>query len=152
MQSVSVVIPVKDDADQLRTCLAALAAQTVRPREIIVVDNGSSDESAEIAWDAGARVITERTPGIAAAASTGYDSASGDIIGRLDADSLPGPTWVADLARAFQREQDAAAVTGGAYFTDGPRAFRRIAVPLYLGAYFSLVGLALGHPPIFGSN
>ncbi len=44
--TVSVVIPVKDDADALGRCLRALSLQTKAPDEVIVVDNGSEDESA----------------------------------------------------------------------------------------------------------
>ncbi|HHX85985.1 MAG TPA: glycosyltransferase, partial [Actinomycetales bacterium] len=46
---VSVVIPVLDDAAELAGCLAALAAQTRPPDEVVVVDNGCRDASASIA-------------------------------------------------------------------------------------------------------
>ena len=75
MTTVSVVIPVRDDAEMLARCLAALAAQTRPADEIVVVDNGSSDDSASVARSAGARVVAEATPGIPQAASTGYDAA-----------------------------------------------------------------------------
>ena len=48
MTGVSVVIPVKDDGPRLRRCLRALAMQTRPPDEIVVVDNGSTDDSADI--------------------------------------------------------------------------------------------------------
>ena len=87
--SLSVVIPCKDDAGPLSRCLEALKAQTVAPLEVIVVDNNSSDDSARVAAGYGARVFSETAPGIAAAASTGYDAALGDVIVRCDADTLP---------------------------------------------------------------
>ena len=65
--AVSVVIPAKDDARQLETCLAVLAAQTRRADEVVVVDNGSSDETASVAAAAGARVVRCLEPGIPAA-------------------------------------------------------------------------------------
>jgi glycosyltransferase involved in cell wall biosynthesis len=73
--TVSVVIPVRDDAGHLRACLRALAGQTVAPDEIVVVDNASSDDTAEVARAAGARVVREPVVGIPAAACTGYDAA-----------------------------------------------------------------------------
>ena len=117
-----------------------------------MVDNGSTDESAAVAWAAGARVGREDRSGIPAAAATGYDSAAGDVIARLDADCRPPVTWVASIAGAMERNPHVAAITGAATFHDGPRAWRRIGALLYLGAYFVALAPALGHVPLFGSN
>ena len=62
--SISVVIPVRNDAAMLDHRLESLAAQTRQPDEIVVVDNGSSDASAMIAERAGARVVAEPRRGI----------------------------------------------------------------------------------------
>lgn len=150
--TISVVIPVLDDAGPLARCLAALGRQTVAADEIIVVDNGSIDDSAAVARAAGARVLTCAEPGIAAASTAGYDSARGELILRLDADCLPDPTWIQDMREAFARAGDAAAFTGHARFMDGPRALRVPLASLYLGSYTAVAGLALGHRPLFGSN
>jgi glycosyltransferase involved in cell wall biosynthesis len=150
--TTSVVIPVKDDAPLLARCLEALARQTVPVDEVIVVDNASSDDSAAVARAAGARVLFCGDPGIAAAASTGYDAARGDLILRLDADCVPDPHWVAEVTAAFTASDDVAAFTGRARFTDGPVALRTPLASLYLGAYTAVTGLALGHRPLFGSN
>ncbi|MFS0853970.1 glycosyltransferase family 2 protein [Microbacterium sp. 179-I 3D4 NHS] len=150
--TTSVVIPVKDDAPLLARCLEALARQTMPADEIIVVDNASSDDSAEVARAAGARVLFCAEPGISAAASTGYDAARGDLILRLDADCLPDAQWVAEVTAAFAEAGDVAAFTGRARFTDGPPALRAPLALLYLGAYTAVTGLALGHRPLFGSN
>lgn len=149
---VSVVIPVKDDAIPLERCLRALGRQTVRPAEVIVVDNGSSDASAEVARRWGARVVHEGTPGIAAAAASGYDAAGSPVIGRMDADCVPDRGWVERVERHFTAHPDDAAVTGLAHFVDGPRWLRLPGAALYLGAYLVCVGAALAHPPLFGSN
>lgn len=150
--TTSIVIPVKDDADLLALCLAALAGQTTQADEIVVVDNASSDASAAVARAAGARVITCADPGIGAAAAAGYDAAHGDLILRLDADCVPGAGWVDEVSRAFAAADDVAAFTGRAHFTDGPSALRAPLAALYLGAYAAVTGLALGHRPLFGSN
>lgn len=150
--TVSVVIPVKNDAVLLAACLRALAAQTVPPDEIVVVDNGSTDDSAAVARAAGARVVACRSKGIPAAAATGYDVAQGEIIARLDADCVASPTWVADILRAFARHPTIGVLTGGARFTDGPVALRRTLAAAYLGAYYVLTWPMLGHVPVFGSN
>ncbi|MDZ4234822.1 MAG: glycosyltransferase, partial [Dietzia sp.] len=56
---LSVVVPVLDDAHELAGCLAALRSQTRPPDEIVVVDNGCADTSADVAREAGARVVSE---------------------------------------------------------------------------------------------
>lgn len=149
---LSVVIPVLDDARLLERCLRALECQHVRPHEVIVVDNASSDDSAAVAARAGARVIHCEEPGIPAASARGYDAASGDVILRLDADCVPPPSWAGDVAEALARRPDLDAVTGWARFHDGPRALRRVAAWLYLAAYAAATAPALGHLPLFGSN
>lgn len=150
--TVSVVIPVKDDGELLRRCLRALELQTRVPDEIVVVDNGSVDASAEIATAAGARVVTCKRPGIAAASATGYDAATGTLVLRLDADCIPARDWVRTMEQALTRRPDVAACTGGARFLDGPRAARTWAAVVYLGAYVAVAAPALGHLPLFGSN
>lgn len=150
--TLSVVIPVRNDATLLAGCLGALAAQTVAPDEIVVVDNGSTDDSAAVARAAGARVVTCARKGIPAASSTGYDAAHGDIIARLDADCTPDATWVAEIVQAFSRHPAVDVITGGARFTDGPVILRRSLAAAYLGAYYTLTLPMLGHIPVFGSN
>ncbi|GGI48483.1 glycosyltransferase involved in cell wall biosynthesis [Agromyces flavus] len=150
--TISVVIPVKDDAVLLRRCLAALADQRDRPDEVLVVDNGSTDGSADVAHDAGARVVAELRPGIPAASARGYDEAIGEVIARLDADCVPPPDWIERIRDAFARDAALDAITGPARFIDGPRALRSVLSALYLGSYVATVAPALGHVPLFGSN
>lgn len=150
--TTSVVIPVKDDALLLARCLERLRAQNRPADEIIVIDNDSSDASAAVARDAGVRVLFCADPGISAAAATGYDAAAGDLILRLDADCEPDPDWVDTVTAAFAEDAGVSALTGRARFTDGPPALRVPLARLYLGAYTTLMGVTLGHPPLFGSN
>ncbi|GAA1846654.1 glycosyltransferase family 2 protein [Agromyces salentinus] len=149
---MSVVIPAKDDAALLARCLGALAEQRVRAWEVIVVDNASRDETADVAAGYGARVVFEPSPGIPAAAATGLDHATGDVIARLDADCVPPPDWIERITGAFVEDPDLAALTGTARFAGGPPWLRRPLSSAYLGAYVALVGSALGHVPLFGSN
>lgn len=150
--AVSVVIPAKDDARQLETCLAALAAQTRRADEVVVVDNGSSDETASVAAAAGARVVRCLEPGIPAATAAGFDSARGEVLLRLDADCEPGLRWIEHMVAALEQAPHAAAVTGGARFVDGPKMLRSPLAAAYLLAYATATIPALGHVPLFGSN
>jgi cellulose synthase/poly-beta-1,6-N-acetylglucosamine synthase-like glycosyltransferase len=148
---VSLVLPVKDDAALLRRCLEAVATLQPQPFETIVVDNGSSDDSAAVARAAGATVVAEPVPGILAAAARGFDTACGDVLVRFDADAVPGVDWLARIAAAFEADPDLAGLTGPGVFTElGPVA-RRIAAA-YEGLYFRVVGRMLGRVPLFGSN
>ncbi|MBE7325215.1 glycosyltransferase family 2 protein [Nocardioides sp. Y6] len=151
LPSISVVIPVRDDARELEVCLALLAEQSHPPLEVVVVDNGSTDDSAVVAHAAGARVVTEPRPGIPHAAATGYDAARGEVIARLDADSRPGPDWVAQVAAALA-DDGVDAVTGPGRFYDVPWPLRGLAGLVYLGAYFVLTWLALANTPLWGSS
>lgn len=148
--TVSVVIPVRDDAVALRRCLAGLERQTVRPLEVVVVDNGSTDDSAAVATAFGARVVEEPAPGIPAAAATGYDAALGDVVARCDADSVLPPDWLHRILLALSSDIDA--VTGSGWFYDLPPVVRVVMRWAYLGSYFLLVHAALGHPALWGSN
>lgn len=150
--TVSVVIPVRDDARMLAGCLDALSRQTRSADEIIVVDNRSSDETALVAGAAGARVVACAEVGIPAASATGYDAATGDLLLRLDADCRPCPQWIERMVDAFAEDDDTGAVTGGAWFVDGPPWLRGPLAGTYLIAYAATTSLALGHPPLFGSN
>jgi glycosyltransferase involved in cell wall biosynthesis len=90
VQSVSVVIAVRDGARYLAEALASVAAQSVPPTEVVVVDDGSVDDSAAVAADAypDARVIRQPPSGYAAAVNRGVGSATGDVLSFLDADDL----------------------------------------------------------------
>lgn len=154
---ISVVIPVKDDAEELRHALAALAAQTLAPAEVVVLDNGrpaagSVDEVERIAREAGARLVREPGGGIPAANAAAFDAATGDIVARMDADCRPGPAWVAGIVRAFEADPLLTAATGGAEFVDGPKWLRRPLAGVYLLAYRATLWPALGHTPLWGSN
>jgi glycosyltransferase involved in cell wall biosynthesis len=152
MTVISVVIPALNDAVMLERCLAALAAQTRTADEIVVVDNGSTDNTADVARAAGARVVLEPQRGIPAATAAGFDAATGTLIGRLDADSIPAPDWIAQFERRFERDQGLSAVTGPGDFYGANRLVRRAGAVLYIGGYFWSMGWLLGHPPLFGSN
>ena len=152
MPTISVVIPVKDDAEMLQRCLASLARQTRAAHEVIVVDNGSTDDSAAVAEAHGARVVRESRPGITAAASAGYDRAVGDIIARCDADSFLPDDWLERIERAFHDDPAIEAITGPGRFYDLPPFGRAVANLFYMRAYFVLAGAALAATPLFGSN
>jgi GT2 family glycosyltransferase len=96
---ISVVVPVRDGAGALPALLASLDAQTLdRGRfEVIIVDNGSRDDTAGIAREAGAVVVEEPVPNRAGARNRGTAAASTGLIAFTDADCVASPGWLEAL-------------------------------------------------------
>ena len=117
-----------------------------------MVDNDSSDATAAVAARGGARVVFEPCVGIPAAAATGYDSARGDVIARLDADSRPDERWVERIATRMAADPALDAVTGTGRFVDLPPVLSGFASVVYLGSYYVFTHLALGHTALWGSS
>lgn len=108
MITVTVVVPVLNAARTLPACLEGLARLDPAPGEIILVDNGSTDESLPVlrafsrnytATDT--RVLQEPRPGAAAARNAGIRDAKGDLIAFTDADCAPESTWLRYLIDPF---------------------------------------------------
>ena len=99
---ISVVIPAYNEVKKIRRCLTALQKQSIRdPYEIIVVDNGSSDDTAPVARKFGVTVLEEKTRGVACARQRGFQAARGDIIASTDADTIVPPDWLQTIQNAM---------------------------------------------------
>jgi GT2 family glycosyltransferase len=103
--TVSVVIPTWNRRDLLLRVLGALANQTRRPEEVIVVDNASTDQTGEAAREAGARVIRmTHNAGFAAAVNAGVVESSGGLVAVLNNDVNLAADWLALLREAAVRD------------------------------------------------
>lgn len=100
-----VVIPAYNEERSIAATLAALAAQRDPAFTLVVVDNASTDDTAEIARTfTGTHVIREDHKGTGAAADTGMRYAiehGATHLARTDADCLPDPDWIAGIRRGF---------------------------------------------------
>lgn len=94
---ISVIVPAHNARRSLPACLAALHRQTYKPDEIIVVDDGSTDQTLKIALEHGAYVLRENRRGPAAARNAGVWQAQGDIVLFTDADCEPEPDWIEQM-------------------------------------------------------
>ncbi len=113
---LSVVVPAYNAAATIGECVAALQQQTgVGPYEIIVVDDGSTDDTAALARAAGARVITTARGRPAAARNAGARAAQGNIVCFTDADCVPLPDWLCEVSTPF--DDPAVVATKGTYVT-----------------------------------
>ena len=111
---VSLVISVWNRIDDLRENLAALRAQTVAPREVIVVDNDSTDGTPEMVVDEFPEVHLIRMPhskyGACETFNVGFASARGEFVGILDDDVVLPPNYVECMLEKFAAEPDTTAV------------------------------------------
>ena len=111
--AVSVVIPCYNSATYLREVIASAVNQTTRPAEIIVIDDGSSDDSAEVAAAFGdlVRVFRQPNSGANGARNLGIRQSRGAFVATLDADDL----WPLDSLAIRLRALDERADAGFAY-------------------------------------
>ena len=105
---VSVVVPAFNAADTIDETLTSVRAQTYRALEVIVIDDGSNDDTAARArrfadFDARFRVVTQANGGVAAARNHGVALARGEFIAPVDADDLWAPTKIEKQVAALQR-------------------------------------------------
>jgi glycosyltransferase involved in cell wall biosynthesis len=115
---ISIVIPVYNEAEHLGACLRAIELQTVAPFEVIVVDNNSTDTTSKIAESYSfVHVVHESRQGVVYARRRGFDTARGTIIGRIDADTIVAPDWVASIIEVF-RDRTVDAVSGSVQYYD----------------------------------
>ncbi len=130
---VAVVIPAYNAARWLGETLDSVAGQTVKVAEIIVVDDGSTDETAAIGKKHGAQVISTPNRGLSRARNTGMEAATADWIALLDADDLWKPDKLAKQLEAAALAPDVQFVAsdhyqfrddGGAIFQESLLALR----------------------------
>lgn len=101
---VSVIIPTYNAADKLRECLKALEQQKF-PREkyeVLVVDDGSNDSTAEIVRNYDVQYCHQNNRGPAAARNKGAEMAKGDFILFTDSDCIPDENWIKEMFSSFQ--------------------------------------------------
>jgi CDP-glycerol glycerophosphotransferase len=108
MPAISVVIPVYDVETYLEECLRSVEAQTVRDLEVIVVDDGSTDASAEIAHrfaerDRRIRIISQSNQGLGRARNVGLAAADCEVVSFVDSDDILLPHALELLHGSIQR-------------------------------------------------
>jgi glycosyltransferase involved in cell wall biosynthesis len=112
----SIIIPVYNGGRTLSACLSSMVSQTYRPYEIIVVDNGSTDETREIinnfVASHGILLVVESKRGRGAARAAGLGLARGEIVVSTDATCIVPPVWIKRLIQPI--------IAGAADVTQGP--------------------------------
>ena len=98
---VSVVVCTYNGARTIRQCLEALARLQYSNYEVIVVDDGSTDSTAEIAGTFNVRLILTDNRGLSSARNSGLRAATGEIVAYIDDDAYPDPHWLNYLVHTF---------------------------------------------------
>lgn len=144
------VVPVYNDARAVREMVEHLLRQSLPPHEIVVVDDGSTDDTLDVLKRFGERIILLSKPngGPASARNYGVTAASGDLIAFTDSDCLPQENWLAELVKGFNNGGDGLGGVGGVIRRADPGLLSEYADAL------SLLGPAFGDdgkPHIFAT-
>jgi len=150
---VSVIVPAHDEAGRLRGCLDALRRQSDPVDEIIVVDNGSTDGTASVAAGyPGVLLLDEPRRGVTYARNRGFDAATGDVLARIDADTVVCRDWASAVRRGFAGRGLRHGVAGSAGLAGISTPERPLGVGFY-EAFRQFHELTVGDGPLmYGHN
>ena len=117
----SIVIPCYNEEKFIARTLISLNKQSYEgDKEIIVVDNNCTDKTIDIARSYGAKIVSEKEPGVCHARQAGTLKASGEIVISTDADTIYQPKWLENIDKVFTRNDDVVAVGGPCKYRNGP--------------------------------
>ncbi len=98
---VSVIIPVRNEAEKIEQCLKAVLSQSLKPHEVIVVDGHSDDGTVERAEKFPVKILFEDYHTRGGACQVGVENAEGEYVAFTDADCIPDKDWLANLVKEF---------------------------------------------------
>lgn len=152
---ISLVIPVYNEEKYISKLLDSVLTQTRLPDEVVICDNGSTDQSVKIIKSYSSKVplklVHEPRKGIIPAMETAWRSATGDLILRTDADCILPVNWIKNVSGHFLANPELDVVGGFFLASDGNRLVRIAAFPAscLFGLLFRLVR---GFSLIYGGN
>ncbi len=156
LPTVSIIIPAYNEEKVIKKCLESCVSQTDLADEIVVVDNNSQDDTAKIVRqlqrahpEAHIRLLTEKEQGLVPTRNHGFTSSKGEVMGRIDADSVLDPNWVYSVRRTFAKISVAAA-TGPVVYHDMP--LPKVGLAFDKRIRRALYNSAKDHTFLFGSN
>jgi glycosyltransferase involved in cell wall biosynthesis len=127
MPLVTVIMPAYNVAPYLREAVESVVAQTYRNWELVIVDDGSTDETGAIArdclkLDGRIRLVRQENRGLAGARNTALAEGRGEFFALLDSDDVWDPEFLESQMDVFARYPDTALVSGSARFLGGPKS------------------------------
>ncbi len=149
--SLSLIIPAYNESQYIDACLESIARQTVQPLEVLVVDNNSSDDTVAVASRYPfVTILRETRQHQVYAQAAGFDAARGDVLGRIDADTILPNDWVERVCAHFQAHPSVMAVSGGARPYDV--FFTGLGAAIFSLYHQKAARLATGRTMILGAN
>jgi glycosyltransferase involved in cell wall biosynthesis len=144
----SIVIPTYNEAKYIQPLLESMDRQTVKPREVIMVD-GSDDGTRQIAASHGVKVLNQTVRRVSWARKRGFEAAKGEFVVSTDADTTLVPDYLQHVERIFT-DKGIVAVVGPVYLADGPGVFRLMSRTLF--SLFLRLSIVIGRPNLNGMN
>jgi cellulose synthase/poly-beta-1,6-N-acetylglucosamine synthase-like glycosyltransferase len=133
---ISIIIPAHNEEKYLLACLESMRNQDYAGTyEIIVVDNASTDNTANVALGMGAQVVYENKRSPACARQKGLEIAKGDIVAFIDGDTQAPRYWLSTIVSCFLREPETPVISGPYAFSDAGRIVR---ISSYVGNFISI--------------
>lgn len=109
---VSVIICTYNRSAFLDQTLKSIMKQTYSPYEVIIVDNNSTDNTAEVVRQYPVKYLLETRQGVAFARNTGLEASRGEFVGFIDDDETVVPCWIESIIKTFELDEKIAAATG----------------------------------------
>ena len=126
---ISVIIPLYNKRESIARTIASVAAQSLAPHEIIVMDDGSTDGSEKIVEELAAtnpriKLLHQPNAGVSAARNRAIEAAEGEFVALLDGDDVWREGYIAEICRLIERYPDCGAYATGFYVVDGSQSVR----------------------------
>lgn len=157
---ISVVFPALNEEKNIGHCLDALLNQTVRPKQVIVVNHNSTDTTEKIAQSYELKfkkqnieyiILTETKKGIANARNLGFNTATQQIIASTDPDCIQEKDWIQSIDTFFQRN-NVVACAGKLVYHDSPKIVEIAANNGYYALLYKFVKFINGFHPLSTGN
>ena len=157
---ISIVIPLYNKKDQVSNTIATVLAQTYQDFEVIIVNDGSTDDSVaevEKVQDSRIRLIHQQNAGVSVARNRGIEASKGDLIAFLDADDEWNPGYLESQYQLFRKYPDCSVFACNYEFRDvegkvTPTIIRKLSFAEEDGIltnYFEVASCS--HPPLWTS-
>jgi len=129
---ISFVIPAYNEAKYIGDCLTSIINHGPKNAEIIVVDNASTDQTAQVTSQyPQVKVVSEPDKGLTKARQKGLETAQGEFLAYIDADNRISKNWLNILEKEFSKNKNLICLSGRYYFYDGSKIKQALLSPFY---------------------